>query len=87
TLTVRRIIYRYAKAAKIQKQYGTDKNGHPLFRVHPHTLRHSHIVYSIMRGGRLYAIQQQVGHASSLTTDIYAKLAPEEVREAYDRAG
>jgi len=39
------------------------------------------------KSDQLHAIQQQVGHASSLTTDIYAKLAPEEVREAYDRVG
>lgn len=51
------------------------------------TLPWKELYHSIKRGVRLHAIQQQVGHASSLTTDIYAKLAPEEVREAYERAG
>lgn len=52
----------------------------------PHTLRHSHIVHSLLNKVPITAIQKQVGHKSLTTTQIYSDFAPEQVREAYEHA-
>jgi len=52
----------------------------------PHTLRHSHIVHSLLNKVPITAIQKQVGHKRLTTTQIYSDLAPEQVREAYEHA-
>jgi len=33
------------------------------------------------------AVQKQVGHKGLTTTQIYSDLAPEQVKEAYDKVG
>ena len=53
----------------------------------PHTLRHTHVVHSLMNKIPITAVQKQVGHKRLTTTQIYSDLAPEQVREAYERAG
>ena len=50
-----------------------------------HTLRHSHIVHALLDKVPLSAIQKQVGHKRLTTTQIYSDLAPEQVKEAYER--
>lgn len=52
----------------------------------PHTLRHSHVVHSLLRQVPITAVQKQVGHKRLTTTQIYSDLAPEQVRAAYERA-
>ena len=74
TLSVRRIqqlIKKYSKIANIA--------------VTPHTLRHTHIVHSLLNHIPITAVQKQVGHKRLATTQIYSELAPEQVREAYER--
>ena len=61
--------------------------GHNLYRVTPHTLRHSHIVHSLMAGVPTNVVQQQAGHKRLTTTQVYSKVAPEQIKEAYERAG
>jgi len=56
-------------------------------KCHPHTLRHSHIVHAYQDGVPTPSIQAQVGHKHLATTEIYSKLAPKQVKEAYERAG
>ena len=51
----------------------------------PHTLRHTHIVHSLLNHIPITAVQKQVGHKRLATTQIYSELAPEQVREAYER--
>lgn len=51
----------------------------------PHTLRHSHIVHALLNHVPMSAIQKQVGHKNLTTTQIYSDLAPEQVREAYEK--
>lgn len=51
----------------------------------PHTLRHSHIVHALMNHIPMSAVQKQVGHKNLTTTQIYSDLAPEQVREAYEK--
>ncbi|MBA7494491.1 Tyrosine recombinase XerC [subsurface metagenome] len=53
--------------------------------VSPHTLRHTHIVHALLDRIPITAIQKQVGHKRLATTQIYSNLAPEQVREAYEK--
>ena len=74
--TVRRIqqlLKRYAKQANLD--------------VSPHTLRHTHIVHALLDRIPITAVQKQVGHKKLTTTQIYSNLAPEQVREAYEKVG
>ena len=74
SLTVRRIqqlLKKYAKQANIEAT--------------PHTLRHSHIVHALLDRIPITAVQKQVGHKKLTTTQIYSNLAPEQVREAYEK--
>lgn len=73
-LTVRRLqqlIKKYAKIANLEAS--------------PHTLRHTHIVHALLNRIPIAAVQKQVGHKRLATTQIYSNLAPEQVREAYER--
>ncbi len=54
-------------------------------KARPHTLRHSHIVHALLDKVPLSAVQKQVGHKNLATTQIYSELAPEQVKEAYER--
>ena len=53
-------------------------------RVTPHTLRHTHIVHTLLRKVPIAAVQKQVGHGRLTTTQIHSNFAPEQVREAYE---
>ena len=53
--------------------------------LHPHTLRHSHIVHALMDGVALAAVQKQVGHLDLRVTQIYANLAVADVKKAYEK--
>ncbi|MBA7500351.1 MAG: tyrosine-type recombinase/integrase [Clostridia bacterium] len=50
-----------------------------------HTLRHTHVVHALMDKVPIAAVQKQVGHKRLTTTQIYSDLAPEQVKEAYER--
>ncbi len=50
-----------------------------------HTLRHTHIVHALQDRVNITAVQGQVGHKRLETTQVYCELAPEQVREAYER--
>lgn len=54
---------------------------------HPHTLRHTHIVHALNKGVPINVVQAEVGHKRLTTTQIYSKVAPKLVKEAYDKAG
>ncbi len=73
-LTVRRLqqlIKKYAQRANLEAS--------------PHTLRHTHIVHALLDRIPITAVQKQVGHKRLATTQIYSNLAPEQVRQAYER--
>lgn len=48
-----------------------------------HSLRHSHVRHYVQKVP-LAAVQKQVGHKSLQTTEIYLRLADEDVRKAYE---
>ena len=87
TRRIEQIIHKYAGRAGIQKVYAYDKRNRPLYTVSPHTLRHTHIVHALLDKVPITAVQKQVGHKRLTTTQIYSDLAPEQVKEAYDKAG
>ena len=84
---IRYLVHYYAEKAEIQRVYGYNKNGVPLYSVTPHTLRHTHIVHALMDQIPITAVQKQVGHKNLSTTQIYCDLAPEQIKQAYDKAG
>ncbi|MDP8227956.1 MAG: tyrosine-type recombinase/integrase, partial [Candidatus Electryoneaceae bacterium] len=53
-------------------------------RVTPHTLRHSFATSVYARTSNLLAVQQALGHASVVTTQIYAHLLDETLEEALE---
>ena len=74
SLTVRRI-------QQLMKKYARRAN----LEASPHTLRHTHIVHALLDRIPIAAVQKQVGHKRLATTQIYSNLAPEQVREAYEK--
>ena len=52
-----------------------------------HDLRHTFASHWMLRGGDIFKLQKVLGHASVVTTQRYAHLAPEAFRADWDRFG
>lgn len=63
--SIRKAIIRAAKAASMEE------------RVYAHLLRHSHGTHALIAGMDLRAVQGQLGHSTSKTTEMYTHLVPE----------
>lgn len=63
--------------AKIAEQAGIDK------AVYPHLLRHTMATMGLRAGASLQTIQTLLGHDSPATTEIYAEISSETVKEEY----
>jgi len=65
---------------KIVEKAGLSVKGED--KVTAHTLRHTYASHLVMNGTSLYTVSALLGHSDSKTTQIYAHLAPDYLKEA-----
>jgi integrase len=86
TRALQKMFQKYIEKAGLGEVYAQDSKGRQLHKYTIHSLRHSHVrYYTTHRRLDLASVQQQVGHKSLQTTQIYTRLTDEDVRKSYER--
>ena len=83
--TINNIVNDAAANADLQDVLYEDSMGRARRMVTPHSLRHSFAVEYLSQGGKIERLREIMGHASVETTEKYAEIVSDDVKQEYQQ--